>query len=396
MATFDLFDLTGALTPEQIGFAIRRNGAAQKLSSSQRVWSSQPFPTEVNNVTIVNQIPVPEGVNGFRLIYENGVGAATSVYTARYATTDAEGSDGSALSWSGATFDGSASAALPVPSGSAPQSVITPVISDRVDIPLSDYLYVRSYFTGRGAALNPDAGALEAFSAATGDSYKSGFAIGAVGDSSALPVSYGQLIVPSGVVWYRDSRSVTVAAFGGSTLRGQGSTADTYGIVYRACENLDSPALRFTPYVAAQSGQNSTTSTLQLEKTAESIKPDIALILGGSGNDADLSEDGFLSMRSRVSQQVETCVLNGIKPVVCTLMPSVTLTPSQDALRVSQNDWIKSLGVSFIDFSGVAEDPSDPSQILPAYDSGDGVHLSDAGQAAVAQASSVIINQLVG
>ena len=59
-----------------------------------------------------------------------------------------------------------------------------------------------------------------------------------------------------------------------------------------------------------------------------------------------------------------------------------------DVKRQTVNAWIRTSGEydAVIDFDAVVRDPSDPSRILPAFDSGDHLHPSDAGYQAMANA----------
>jgi lysophospholipase L1-like esterase len=59
-----------------------------------------------------------------------------------------------------------------------------------------------------------------------------------------------------------------------------------------------------------------------------------------------------------------------------------------EADRQALNKWIRTPGHfdAVIDFDQVLADPSDPSRLLPAYDSGDHLHPSPAGYRAMANA----------
>jgi lysophospholipase L1-like esterase len=63
-------------------------------------------------------------------------------------------------------------------------------------------------------------------------------------------------------------------------------------------------------------------------------------------------------------------------------------SPAKDALRQRINAWIRGSGEfdAVLDFDVVVRDPQNPLHILPAYDSGDHLHLGDAGNKAVADA----------
>ena len=71
-------------------------------------------------------------------------------------------------------------------------------------------------------------------------------------------------------------------------------------------------------------------------------------------------------------------------------------SPAKDALRQRINHWIRHSGEfdAVLDFDAVVRDPQNPLRILPAYDSGDHLHLGDAGNKAVAD--SVDLKLLLG
>jgi lysophospholipase L1-like esterase len=67
-----------------------------------------------------------------------------------------------------------------------------------------------------------------------------------------------------------------------------------------------------------------------------------------------------------------------------TILPfegSMVFTADGEASRLAVNDWIRSGGAfdAVIDFDAVTRDPSQPSWLLPDYDSGDHLHPNDAG-----------------
>lgn len=87
----------------------------------------------------------------------------------------------------------------------------------------------------------------------------------------------------------------------------------------------------------------------------------------------------------------------GLKVVGATLTPikgSFYDTPANEAKREAVNDWIRTSGAydAVVDFDRAVADPTDPDRILPAYDSGDGLHPNDAGYEAMAEA--VDLNEL--
>jgi lysophospholipase L1-like esterase len=76
------------------------------------------------------------------------------------------------------------------------------------------------------------------------------------------------------------------------------------------------------------------------------------------------------------------------------LVYGATLTPfgggstAEETERQAVNNWIRTSGRfdAVIDFDLAVRDPSNPTQFLPAYDSGDHLHPSDAGYKAMADA----------
>lgn len=77
----------------------------------------------------------------------------------------------------------------------------------------------------------------------------------------------------------------------------------------------------------------------------------------------------------------------GVQVIWTTMAPfenSESYTPDKDLLRQDVNRWIRGR-VAFetvVDFDAVLRDPSHPTRLLPAYDSGDHTHVNDAGQVA--------------
>ena len=63
------------------------------------------------------------------------------------------------------------------------------------------------------------------------------------------------------------------------------------------------------------------------------------------------------------------------------------------AVRDTVNEWVRVHGRQHadgvFDFAAAVADPADPSRLAPAFDSGDGLHLSAAGYRALAGAVDV-------
>ncbi len=74
-----------------------------------------------------------------------------------------------------------------------------------------------------------------------------------------------------------------------------------------------------------------------------------------------------------------------LMPIGSSAIPGV-FTPENEAKRQAVNQWVRA-GHAFdavIDFEATMRDPGQPDRLLPAYDSGDGIHPNDAGYEAMA------------
>ena len=71
---------------------------------------------------------------------------------------------------------------------------------------------------------------------------------------------------------------------------------------------------------------------------------------------------------------------------------SILYSPAGETERQAVNQFIRTGNAydGVLDFDQVVRDPSNPSQILPAYDSGDHIHPNDAGYQAIAQSIDVL------
>jgi lysophospholipase L1-like esterase len=77
----------------------------------------------------------------------------------------------------------------------------------------------------------------------------------------------------------------------------------------------------------------------------------------------------------------------GMRLYLATLTPA-SLPPQREHIREAVNRWIRSGEASdgVVDFDAALKDPAAPTRLRPAYDSGDHIHPSDAGYAAMAEA----------
>jgi lysophospholipase L1-like esterase len=88
-------------------------------------------------------------------------------------------------------------------------------------------------------------------------------------------------------------------------------------------------------------------------------------------------------------QLIERAHARGLRIYGATLTPfegAAYWTPEGEAKRQELNTWIRTSGAydAVLDFAAIVQDPAQPSKTRAAYDSGDHLHLSPAGYAAIA------------
>jgi lysophospholipase L1-like esterase len=110
------------------------------------------------------------------------------------------------------------------------------------------------------------------------------------------------------------------------------------------------------------------------------------------------------SLTSGYRQLIERAHKKGIRVIGSTIPPfehalfrkpffGDFYTPEKERVRQEVNAWIRNGGEfdGIIDFDKAARDPSHPTQVLPAYDSGDHLHLNDVGNVAQGNAISLAL-----
>ncbi|WP_294329932.1 SGNH/GDSL hydrolase family protein [uncultured Sphingomonas sp.] len=119
--------------------------------------------------------------------------------------------------------------------------------------------------------------------------------------------------------------------------------------------------------------------------------------LGTLTRDAPVSAEAHAALVTRMIDAYRQILLRaharGIKVIGATIMPyagSAYYHPDaqNEADRQAVNRWIRTSGHfdAVIDFDAAMRDPADPGRLRKDYDSGDGLHPSVAGYAAMAQA----------
>jgi lysophospholipase L1-like esterase len=152
-----------------------------------------------------------------------------------------------------------------------------------------------------------------------------------------------------------------------------------------ASDNLFGPAglARFDRDVVAQAGVEYVIVLLGIND------------IGHPGSNAPATDEVTAEeIEAGLVQFVERGHEHGLKVFGATLTPFENTTivgffsPEKEVKRQAVNRWIRTAGKfdAVIDFDAVIRDPGHPARILPAFDSGDHLHPSDAGHRAIAEA----------
>ncbi|WP_171171292.1 SGNH/GDSL hydrolase family protein [Streptomyces sp. I05A-00742] len=97
--------------------------------------------------------------------------------------------------------------------------------------------------------------------------------------------------------------------------------------------------------------------------------------------------DGYTELTRRLHEAGLTVIAHTIGPYAGTIYEGYDSEEGR-AIRRKVNDWIRTTDIfdAVTDVATAVEDPTDPEQILPAYDCGDHLHLNDEGTKAMAAA----------
>ena len=112
--------------------------------------------------------------------------------------------------------------------------------------------------------------------------------------------------------------------------------------------------------------------------------------LGTLTRDHDVSAEEHAALVGRIeaaySQMIERAHAHGIRVIGATILPYGGSNyyhpgPESEADRQAINAWIREAGHfdAVVDFDKVTRDPAHPDHLLPAYDSGDGLHPGPVG-----------------
>lgn len=362
-----------------------------------------------SGLTIINQIPSAQPFYAVQLVYANWSGSTITLNAAKVSSSPTHQNDGTALTWANVTFSGATSGTVPAAvSGSGNDIVPGMLVSDVIpltsvartdDVTKQPLLQVRTYSSGASSAISIGATDIADFNAAgaiTGAQWAARIPAGDLVTTITAfqPLEAGTWISPATVKFFYSSEGFTVATVGDSLTRGQASTAGATGWPTRLQQLQPISNTKTTVTNFGWSGQLHATSMAIGRQIVSGIKPNALVFFAWSPNDTAATDAIMNNTWARTLEMIEVCRQNNIIPIVCTSGPVNAYTAPQDARIKAQNARVRLLPNIVVDFASVLEDPTDITKILPAYNSGDGLHYNDAGYQAMANLSASILSQL--
>jgi lysophospholipase L1-like esterase len=226
------------------------------------------------------------------------------------------------------------------------------------------------------------------------------------------PQSFSSLYWITRVLTDAPADGPVIVAFGDSITRGDGTTVDgeqrypdhlqarmlTAGSGSAVVLNTGLSANRLLlPRVGPPMTERLTRDVLSIGEATHVIITgglnDIILpaVFGGPQPTAGAISDALSGLARRASQQGIQPVLGTITPILAARVDAIRAEGNEDIRQAvnravtSQREW------PVADFAAALADPGDPTRIAPGYDSGDGLHPSDAGARALADTIDLAI-----
>jgi lysophospholipase L1-like esterase len=242
------------------------------------------------------------------------------------------------------------------------------------------------------------------------DMYSSSDGAGDFTATTAFPVNntFGFWTVLSGVDVVDPVRAGSVVAFGDSITDGYNSSPNTNsrwpnflarrllagggavpGVVDEGISGNKVLSDAFTGLPGSGNAGVSAPARLDRDLISQSGVRTAIVLEGINDINSGASGDSVIAGLKQLAQNLRA---NHIRVITGTLTPTKGCgcdSADHTAARLQVNDFIRNNGGAFdgwIDFDAATRDPGDPLAMLPAYDSGDHLHPSDAGYQAMAAA----------
>jgi len=373
-------------------------------------WGAAPTPggetIAFSNQTVREVAHASLGGDTIRVRLSNAFSPQAVVIGAAHIALHGDGSGITAGSDRALTFSGRPSAQIP------PGAIM---LSDpvRLTVPKGAELAISLYIPGAAIAGGLHASSHETAFIDEGDSTA----------AASMPNAKKQVMwaFATGVDVLAPDQASTIVAFGDSITDGTGSTTDANHrwpdfLAARVLARSGGPPLsvvdmgiggnRVLSDGAARSGVN---ALARFDEDVLSVPgAKFLLVLEGINDIGHLGPNikpqekvGAADIIAGHKQLIERAHEHGFKVIGATLTPFDSeqqssrgyFSPEKEPIRAAVNEWIRSgKGYdAFVDFDKAVRDPKNPDKLLPAYDSGDGLHPSDAGYKVMADAIDLAV-----
>lgn len=362
--------------------------------------------------TYANQVPFEKPYYAIRLIFANYNTAAAQVFDGVKVAPSPAGMDtnnGTSLTWSQVTFSGSNTATVPIATqgsgGTAANNIIPGyLVSDlipvqsvaRTDVvgglPL---LFIRGYSVGdcRVSTMGSSSANANAIFQAQGYTYLGQQAVGdAVTTITGITGAASALSVASGVIFYNGDGTFDCPVFGDSLCAGYSGTSLGYQSGWIA--NIG-PMLRVRSGVMgfanfALGGETYANSILTMRAYVTAYKPKAVAFYNFSPNTFAGLQSNLDASFALMLENVKWLKDQGVEPIVITGTPLNSYNTPILFNHAEKTKAVLAGTCRVLDFYSVIRDPSNPYQILPAYNY-DGIHINPLGDMALAQ---YVVNEL--
>lgn len=345
-----------------------------------------------NDQTLRQIVRVTLGGSTLRVRFSNVIGTEPLTINAATVAKRASGAaiDDSSLR----TLTFSQSESVTIPDGAF-------VLSDPVSIDISAFedLAISLYMTGVTTVATQHSASLQTNYVSTAGDFTA---------SSELPVESinESWFLLSGVDVLVPDDTKVIATFGDSITDGTNSTSDANNrypnfLARRIAAQADNVAV-LNLGIAGNRVLNSVIGPNALSRFDRDVisRPGVTHVILLQGiNDIGLpgliglpeQEVSVEQITAGYQQLIQRARSNDIKIIGSTLTPyktAIYYTEAGDSKRMAVNEWIRTSGAfdGYVDFDRVLQDPDNPLQLLPIFDSGDNLHPSDTGYEAMADA----------
>jgi len=359
-------------------------------------WTASPqgvaAPIQINGQTVRQIVHTSLGGERVRVRFSNAYGTSGLVIGSAHVAISTGGATISSRTDRVLTFNGSPT--IIIPAGAL-------VVSDPVtlNVPALGDLAVSLFLPENVAATTQHPVGLQTtYVSASGDF------TGAAIEPTTTTQSYYFL---TGVEVSASNRARAIVTLGDSVTDGFGSTPDTN----QRWPNLLAERLQSQRLAVLNAGVSGNrvlhdfvgTSALARLDRDTLVQTGVKYVIVGEGNN-DLLIPGLIGNPAEVvtvaqiiqghRQMIDRAHALGLRIYGSTLTPVEGYpfpgfwTPDLEAKRQAVNHWIRASRAydAVIDFDKLLRDPSHPSRLLPAYDSGDHLHPNDGGYGTMADA----------